>query len=344
MRKTRRWFCSTGAAVVAVSFCPTLTAKMAESSSRLDLIDAPTNLGLRPNDRGALPGTAKATKALRAAGLDGELRFRNVRHITPLAYDRVAQASTHIRNGQSLRIFDLKLAHAVAESIDTGGFPIVLGGDCSNLLGGLLGLRWAKGRGLVHIDGHSDFIHPGNYDLTSRLGSAAGMDLALATGRGESLLTVWPGIEGPLVADSDVVQLGERNRDDPDYVYRDNLKTKISQLTVQEILKGGIDAAIEYAVNRLSQQRLDAAWLHVDVDVLDQRVMPAVDSPGTPGLAMAQLKELIIGLCKTGRVAGADVSIYDPDLDPTLSYARELVQALAAINSVRAISNRSLLK
>jgi arginase len=187
-----------------MSVCPTLKAKTAQSSSPLDLIDAPTNLGLRPNDRGALPGTAKATKALRAAGLDGELRFRTIRHITPLAYDRAAQASTHIRNGQSPRIFDLELAHAVVESIDTGGFPIVLGGDCSNLLGGLLGLRWTTGRGLVHIDGHSDFIHPGNYDLSSRLGSAAGMDLALATGRGEGLLTEWPGIEGPLVADSDV--------------------------------------------------------------------------------------------------------------------------------------------
>jgi hypothetical protein len=29
---------------------------------------------------------------------------------------------------------------------------------------------------VVHVDGHSDFFHPGNYDSTARLGSVAGMD------------------------------------------------------------------------------------------------------------------------------------------------------------------------
>jgi len=41
------------------------------------------------------------------------------------------------------------------------------------------------------------------------------MDLALATGRGEALLTRWPGIDGPLVIDEDAVQIGERDADDP---------------------------------------------------------------------------------------------------------------------------------
>jgi len=35
---------------------------------------------------------------------------------------------------------------------------------------------------LVHVDGHDDFYHPGNYDSARRLGAVAGMDLALASG------------------------------------------------------------------------------------------------------------------------------------------------------------------
>jgi arginase family enzyme len=35
---------------------------------------------------------------------------------------------------------------------------------------------------------------------------------------------------------------------------------------------------------------LTRAWLHVDLDVLDRSAMPAVDSPGTPGLTFAQLR------------------------------------------------------
>ena len=63
----------------------------------------------------------------------------------------------------------------------------------------------------MHVDGHSDFFHSLAADASGRLGAVAGMDLALATGRGEPLLTQWPGIAGPLVADRDAIQLGERN-------------------------------------------------------------------------------------------------------------------------------------
>ena len=57
-------------------------------------------------------------------------------------------------------------------------------------------------------------------------------------------------------------------------------------------------------VERLEQRRLDRVWLLVDLDVLDQRVMPAVDSPGSPGLDFAQLADLLSRLVDTGRVDG----------------------------------------
>ena len=52
-------------------------------------------------------------------------------------------------------------------------------------------------------------------------------------------------------------------------------------------------------VERLEQRRLDRVWLHVDLDVLDQGVMPAVDSPGSPGLDFAQLAGLLSRLVDT---------------------------------------------
>jgi hypothetical protein len=68
---------------------------------------------------------------------------------------------------------------------------------------------------LVHIDGHSDFRRPGNYDSAAMLGVVAGMDLA--TGRGEALLTDWPDAPAPLVTDEQVVQIGEREGRDADF-------------------------------------------------------------------------------------------------------------------------------
>lgn len=46
------------------------------------------------------------------------------------------------------------------EVLDAGDVPIVLGGDCSILLGNLLALRRRGRHGLLFIDGHADFYQP----------------------------------------------------------------------------------------------------------------------------------------------------------------------------------------
>jgi arginase len=183
----------------------------------------------------------------------------------------------------------------------------------------------------VHVDGHSDFFHPGNYDTKARLGSAAGMDLALATGRGEALLTRWPGIDGPLVADEDAVQAGERDALQPDYkdYYADVQDTAITRLLIQEIQHDGIPRTVRRILTRLEQRKLDRVWVHVDLDVLDEKVMNAVDSPGSPGFDFAQLSALLRALIGSGRVLGLDVCIYDPDLDAGHRFAKPIVECLA---------------
>jgi arginase len=123
----------------------------------LDLIEAPSNLGLRPPKAGVEPGTWRGPAALAAAGLSGSLRpARHVRLDRP-AYTAHAVAGTRVRNGVALRAFGRALAAEVERSLRRGAMPIVIGGDCSNLLGCLAGLRRAGGHGLVHLDGHSDF-------------------------------------------------------------------------------------------------------------------------------------------------------------------------------------------
>ena len=297
---------------------------------RLDLLSAPSNLGLRPPAEGRQPGTWRAPEALLAAGLGRRLSVRESRVLPRPPYRFEAQAGTRIRNGLTIRSFSEDLAREVAASLSAGAFPLVIGGDCSVMLGGLLGARRSGGRGLVHVDGHSDFFHPGNYDAAARLGTAAGMDLALATGRGEKLLTEWPGVEGPLSADEDTVQLGERDAEDPDFekFYGDIVRSKITRLTIQRVRKAGVPSAARAVVRRLEERRLERAWLHVDLDVLDSAVLPAVDSPGSPGLDFGELAALLRALLDSRRIAGADVAIYDPDLDPDGRFARGIVDCL----------------
>ena len=297
----------------------------ADPSMPVTIVLAPSNLGLRP-EGGDEPGTWRAPRVLMDAGLFEALHAAKVVPLDRPRYDTKAQAGTRIRNGLTIRTFSLQLAETVHDVLRSGGFPVVIGGDCSVLLGALYGLRLAGGRGLVHVDGHIDFYHPGNYDTSSRLGSVAGMDLALASGRGESLLTEWPNIGKPLARDVDILQVGDREASTGRTHIPD---TQITQITVQRILQEGIDTISQRAIAWLQTNRLQRAWLHVDLDVLDRRVMPAVDSPGSPGLSYAQLAGFVHALCASGRIAGVHFGIYDPDRDRAGQYAKPLVRCIA---------------
>ncbi|HEY1890793.1 MAG TPA: arginase family protein [Steroidobacteraceae bacterium] len=285
---------------------------------------------MSPPARNVEPGTWQAPARLAAAGLAAAARARGVTSLPRPHYQASAQAGTRIRNGHTLRRYLLDLAATVRAALAKGAFPLVIGGDCSLLLGGLYATRLSGGRGLVHVDGHSDFFHSLAEDVTGQLGAAAGMDLALATGRGEPLLTRWPGIAGPLVADRDAILLGERNAFTPEFAtyYRGLARTAITRLTIQEVERVGIVPASHALLGRLQARHLEKAWLHVDLDVIDQAQMPVVDSPGTPGLSFAELGELLARVYASGRIAGATVSNYDPSRDPHARCVQPIVNTL----------------
>jgi arginase len=251
-------------------------------------------------------------------------------------YQVEAQEGTRIRNGISIRRFSETLALEVEASLVEGAFPLVIGGDCSILLGCLLGAKHSQSTpiGLVHVDGHSDFYHPGNYDSASRLGSAAGMDLALATGRGEPLLSSWGEPSEPLVKDADTMQIGERENRQSDFAYPDINDTAIGRLDIFKLQAMSPEATATSALAHIAPSDV---WLHIDLDVLDESVMPAVDSPGRPGLAFDYLTRLVCALRSSGRIIGADVTIYDPDLDPDGQYAASIVSALATMFGDRSL-------
>ena len=119
-------------------------------------------------------------QALTEAGLVEAVRPATVCDLARPAYDPAQGTGTCLLNGHAMRAFNLALAGLVQRALGLGQFPIVVGGDCSILLGALAGVRRAGPVPLVHLDGHSGFRHPGNYDPAASLAAVAGMDLALA--------------------------------------------------------------------------------------------------------------------------------------------------------------------
>lgn len=298
----------------------------------LTLIRAPSNLGLRPPRSGAEPGVWRAPEAMTEAGLVAGLAPRQVIDLPRPAYSDTPQPGTGIRNGTALRSFNLILADAVSTAAVNGAQLLVVGGDCSILLGVLAGLRRGSDLCLVHIDGHSDFRHPGNYDVESTLGSAGGMDLALATGRGERILTHWPDVEGSLVRDDCVVQIGEREGRDIDWAWPDVLATNIRSIDIFTAKERGPNWVLDQTRAVLDARALPF-WVHFDVDVFDQSVMPAVDSPGSPGLEPEELEAVMSALLADPRSLGLSLTIFDPDLDPDGRYAKFLTAFLTRVFS-----------
>jgi arginase len=284
------------------------------------VLDAPSNLGLRPPKPGVVPGCYKLAGALRDQGLLTRIGAEDAGCVVPPRYD-VGDWSPGdgVFNAAALAGYTGRLAERIGRLLDGGRFPVVLGGDCGILLGALLALRPRGRYGLAYFDGSADFLRLAQ---AGRIGAAAGETLALATGRGQPDLTDIDGL-GPYVRDSDVVVLGNR-ADDEDVP---NLaEAGILGVTAPAIRTAGPAAVLAETLARFDG--LAGFWVHLDVDVLDVDVLPAVDAPDPGGLDYAELIDLLRPLLADDGCAGCHVTIYDPDLDPDGRYAAELTDAL----------------
>jgi arginase len=288
--------------------------------SRFAVIEAPSILGLRPTGVETLP------EALLQAGLIDHLRARHAGRLVPeVPYDSERDSTTLTLNANGIASYSRKLADAVGEVIDRGEFPVVLGGDCSILLGDLLALKRRGRYGLLFVDGHADFYNP----EANPNGEAASMDLALATGRGPEVLT---NIEGrrPLVRDEDVVAFGYRDWEEQAAYGSQPLPVALQALDLRRIRSRGVDAAARDAVAHLTRSGGPDAgfWVHVDADVLDDTIMPAVDYRLPGGLSWEELTTALrIGI-ESRRVVGIEVTIYNPMLDPDGAGARGLTSVI----------------
>lgn len=292
--------------------------------ARLTVVDAPSNLGLQPPGPGRVPGVWRLARTLRANNLVERLQALDGGRVIPAAYSSTLDPAIGVRNWRGVRDFALDLAGHVRPLLDRGLVPIVLGGDCSILLGPMLAL-WDRGTyGLVFIDGHDDLLVP----ATSRTGGAAGMDLALLLGHGPVVLSCPRGI-GPLAQPANVAMLGMRNEWSAGPAMAGLVANRIGlALSLDQIRQRGAGGAADLALAVMASRGLDGCWLHLDADVLDNAVMPAVDSPQPGGLTYDELIPIVRRLVASGGVAGMTVTIYDPELDPTGTIGADFTNAL----------------
>ncbi len=292
------------------------------------LVGAPTSIGIKPYDDGTQRRLDLGPAVLRDEGLVDRLGARDLGDVLPPPYVDFDRPPGRPRNEEGVAHYSRSLADRVRAAREDDGFVLVLGGDCSIVLGALLGARPPAGRvGLVYIDAHGDFATP----ETSRTGSVASMCLALAVGRGDSpLARLAPG--GPLVRPEDLVVIGRRDDGGDFYYGQDVLRAgPMLDLPNDAVRASGVPAAAAAALERLAASQVDGFWIHVDADVIDPSVMPAVDSPEPDGLLLDDLAGLLAPMVDHPKALGLELTIYDPKLDPDRSCAARLAQVLERV-------------
>ncbi|MGE5837205.1 MAG: arginase family protein [Acidobacteriota bacterium] len=148
----------------------------------LAILGAPSSIGIRPYDSGEVRHLDQAPDIFRQLGLITRLRADDFGDVHPPAYRDYVRPAGRARNEAEVLKYSRMLADRVEAAGDDEHFVVLLGGDCSIVLGALLGAarRVESDVGLVYVDAHADFAAPEE----SLTGSIASMSLALAVGRG----------------------------------------------------------------------------------------------------------------------------------------------------------------
>ena len=286
------------------------------------IIDAPSDLGLRRTGVDGLPD------ALREAGLlEGLPDVRYAGRLPVPPYVPLRDTSTAVLNPDGIRTFSLRLAERVAFTLDLGRFPLVLGGDCSILLGTALALRRRGRFGLFFLDGHADFYSP----ASEPNGEVASMELAVVTGREPAALADLEG-RRPLVREEDVVVFGVRDAESAAaYGSPDVRRTAMHVFDLTEVRRLGAATAARQGLAALEASGVEGFWVHLDADVLHDDVMPAVDYRMPDGLWPEELTEALAVVLASPLAVGIEVTIYNPTFDNAeRSAARALARAVTA--------------
>ena len=283
--------------------------------ARLAIVDAPIDCS------GAGRGEEHAPAALRAAGLVERLGARDAGEADARIRDTRRDPDTGVVGAAEVRRASMAIASRVREVLEARERPLVLGGDCTLLLGVFQALP--RGSGLWFVDGHADFFD----GESSPTGEAADMDLAILTGHGP------PGLlerDGPLLEPAAVVLLGHRPAELHPDVARENarLDPAIHALTAPEVRERGAARVGTDAAARLAER---PAWLHLDLDVLDEGVLPAVSYPQPLGLDWDELVALARPLVAAPNLLGVSVADFNPDRDADGTHAAQVVEALASL-------------
>jgi arginase len=244
-----------------------------------------TGLGITVVDHGDLVAPIPEIKS------EGDPRKKYIREIT-----RVCE-----------KLYKTSLA-----ALESGGLPLVLGGDHSLAAGSVAASadfmrRENKPIGLIWVDAHADMNTP----TSSGSGNVHGMPLAALLGPEPAELSRIGGFS-PKVVPEHTVLIGIRNLDEREKeIVR---ASRVNVFTMKDIDRSGIASVVEQA---LAMAGRDTGGIHVsfDLDVCDPSIAPGVGTPVKGGLDYREAHMVMEVIADSGLLRSLDLVEVNPILD-----------------------------
>jgi arginase len=220
-----------------------------------------------------------------------------------------------------------RVAQLVAQSVEDGLQPLVLGGDHSVAIGTLGGLARAFGPGgVLWIDAHGDLNRP----ETSPTGNVHGMPLAAALG------LAGPEFESdqwtlPAVAPDRVALVGIRSLDPAEAELLVELDVQV--YTMSDVDRLGVERVIRQALAHVA----GPGFVHVslDMDALEPDIAPGVGTPVRGGLSYREAHLAMELVAESGLAGSLEVVEVNPILDRENETAKLAVELVASALGAR---------
>jgi arginase len=274
---------------------------------RIRVIGVPMDLGA---DR---RGVDIGASAIRYAGLNDQLRrlgytVNDVGNIVVPQPESQPTGAPHLKYLEPIIRASENLADVVTEALQTGEFPLILGGDHSIALGSITGVaRVHQDIGVIWVDAHGDF----NTSETTPSGNIHGMVLAALAGLGPTSLTHLGGW-APKINKQTIVIVGARDLDPQE---QELLRQEhIHVFTMTDIDQRGMAETIRAAVE-IASQASHGFHLSLDMDSLDPREAPGVGTPVRGGLTYREAHLAMEVIAASGRMVSMDAVEVNPILD-----------------------------
>lgn len=300
----------------------------AVSSIALIEVDSELGAGTRGQSMGtaALKEAAIQKQAAQMHAENGVLSLDSLRVQTENWADTLGHNHKHAKYIDRLFQVLTRTSDLVAETLQAGLFPIVLGGDHSTAAGTIAGIKKAFPHhrlGVVWIDAHADIHSP----YTTPSGNMHGMPVAIATGIDNLVMQINN-------LDSDTVELWNlcktlgladgANFSVDDLVYvavRDTEKAEDHLIETQHILNMtteyvrtlGADIVAQRCLEKLNG--VDLIYVTFDVDSMDSTICMGTGTPALNGIFVEEARLLNETLVKDPRVCCWEICEINPLLD-----------------------------